>query len=1274
MKSITAAVVGAFCFCLFLLPVQSARAADGDVKWLQDFPELMEGLIQPIIMDVVQAKNGLIIVTIVTDYMVALDPVTGEKRWTTSIKRCYSTNICDARIVIAEDGTILITTIERLLAIDPDNGSIKWIVDLPSGGHFTTVALGADGTIYLGAGSKLVAISHTTHAILWTYDMGENIQAPAIGADSTIYVTSGKDLVAFDPATRSEKWRFTAESVIPSSPVAGFHGQVYFATYSTLYSIKADGTEKWSQALPMLCLSAPTVGPDGTIYVPLKPMTFGGLSFAGGALMAFSPNGRVKWTFHIDFWYVYVAPLIGDDGTIYLSAEGRVLYALDSYGRLLWERETIYGGWYHSGMTISSDGTLYATFRYYIVAFESSSRGVPANAPWPVVAHDLTHSNRNDVSVPPCEAPVITAEPENQLVDPGQSVTFTVSTLGNTPMDFQWYNGLTGDTSEPAGTGSTFTTPALSKSESYWARITNSCGETFTRGVTAAVGIPGQRKWFVEVDEEVNTTPAIAEDGTIYVVTDAPSLYAISPDGQEKWKFDLRYMPEGESIYSRYNYSQSTPTIGPDGTIFVASYSQYPQWKNCKNYAVVWAISPDGTKRWTFVVTDTCASGHIFIESSPALGRDGTIFIADRSGDLYAISPEGRLKWKFAPESYFRTGLSPAVGKDGTIYYTVQSLNPGTANAWHLIAVNPTGTEKWTFDMGGLIANEPTPVIGEDGTIYISGDDGYFYALTPEGVPKWHFYGGGAPIPIPAIGEDNTIYLGVHVNYYALDPATGAVKWKSADHGGAPAGSSPVVGKDGIVYGTTGYEITAFSPVDGSEQWSTTVGSHDCSSPVIAQDGTLYVGTGMCGNTNVYRGYVFALITGSLGVADSPWPVEGQNVYHSQRVKDAELICEEPVIVVQPQDVTVEHGQNATLTAEAAGTAPFFVWYQGEPGGNSTPAGSGSSLTIPAPAASTTFWVQVSNMCGEATSDTAMVTVVNGDCTPPAITAQPENQTISPGQNALLEVNATGTQPLTYQWYRGQSGDTTAPVGTNSSSYLTPDLTETASYWVRITNQCGNATSSTATITVSGPVSDDGDGVPASVEDNAPNAGDANRDGTPDRLQSNVASVPAATGNGYVTVVLSGCTQLQNVKTMAEGNNPPPDDPGFIYPYGLIGFDIPCAQGTVTVYFHQARSLSGTIYRKYGPRPPSFSVPEWYTLEDVQTGSDAVGPFVKFTLLDGRLGDDTPQDGRISDQGGPAVQQTSVLVPTITTLGAAVMATLMILTVALFRRRSVRGD
>ena len=87
-------------------------------------------------------------------------------------------------------------------------------------------------------------------------------------------------------------------------------------------------------------------------------------------------------------------------------------------------------------------------------------------------------------------------------------------------------------------------------------------------------------------------------------------------------------------------------------------------------------------------------------------------------------------------------------------------------------------------------------------------------------------------------------------------------------------------------------------------------------------------------------------------------------------------------------------------------------------------------------------------------------------CNPPSITAQPQSTTINSGSSASLSVTATGTGPLSYQWYVGASGNTASPISGATGPSITVSPASTTSYWVRVSNACGSANSATATVTV----------------------------------------------------------------------------------------------------------------------------------------------------------------------------------------------------------------
>jgi len=85
----------------------------------------------------------------------------------------------------------------------------------------------------------------------------------------------------------------------------------------------------------------------------------------------------------------------------------------------------------------------------------------------------------------------------------------------------------------------------------------------------------------------------------------------------------------------------------------------------------------------------------------------------------------------------------------------------------------------------------------------------------------------------------------------------------------------------------------------------------------------------------------------------------------------------------------------------------------------------------------------------------------------PFVSDQPDSAMIASGGTATLQVVASGADSQ-YQWYEGTSGDTAHPVeGAQAADFTTPALSETTSFWVRVTNGCGGTDSDTAFVTVS---------------------------------------------------------------------------------------------------------------------------------------------------------------------------------------------------------------
>ena len=266
------------------------------------------------------------------------------------------------------------------------------------------------------------------------------------------------------------------------------------------------------------------------------------------------------------------------------------------------------------------------------------------------------------------------------------------------------------------------------------------------------------------------------------------------------------------------NQIRSGIIIGDDGTIYFGSFDRY-----------LYALNPNGTLKWKYGKTG------MWIWSTPALSEDEIVYVTSYDAKIHAVySNNGTLKWKKSGGGSISS--SPVIATDGTIYFG--AMGPG--NFGRIWALHPNGTEKWHYDTGYWITSDPA--VGDDGTVYIGSGDNYLYALYPNGTLRWRFKTGHYVKGPPSIADDGTIYVGSWDDYlYALHP-NGTMKWR---HGvGAGTESNPSIGHDGTIYVGGGY-LYAIYP-NGTRKWTFDFGSNKHShqsSPAISADGTIFIGT-----------------------------------------------------------------------------------------------------------------------------------------------------------------------------------------------------------------------------------------------------------------------------------------------------------------------------------------------------------------------------------------------------------------------------------------------
>jgi len=173
------------------------------------------------------------------------------------------------------------------------------------------------------------------------------------------------------------------------------------------------------------------------------------------------------------------------------------------------------------------------------------------------------------------------------------------------------------------------------------------------------------------------------------------------------------------------------------------------------------------------------------------------------------------------------------------------------------------------------------------------------------------------------------------------------------------------------------------------------------------------------------------------------------------------------VISTQPQSQSVAYGASATLSVAATGSGAIgYQWYLGASGATAAPiaGANGASYSTPALTATTSYWVRVSDGQSQADSNTATVTV--SSAVAPTITRQPQDVTMDAGDHATLSVEASGTAPLSYQWFEMSNGIEHVIDGATSATFVTPAQTANVPYMVRVTNPAGSVDSNIVTVAI----------------------------------------------------------------------------------------------------------------------------------------------------------------------------------------------------------------
>ena len=616
--------------------------------------------------------------------------------------------------------------------------------------------------------------------------------------------------------------------------------------------------------------------------------------------------------------------------------------------------------------------------------------------------------------------PFIAVQPQSQGVNLGETVTFSVSAGGTTPLSYQWYfNGITlliGATNSSL----ILTNVQAVASGSYLVNIANSGGNVTSSN--AVLTVIDQPPVSVTTNAGGNATFTVGVAGTgSQFYQWQRNGYDLNDGGNISGSATSTLMVANLTFLDSGIYSVLVTNL--DGSVS-SVYAALRVWT--PSSVVAWgetnygqALAPSSL---TNVVAVAAGENH-----SLALNNDGTM-----------------VAW--GDNTYGQTnipaGLTNVVAIAGGANHCLALKNDGTVIAWGLNIYGQTNVPAGLTNVLAIAGGgNHSLALKNDGTVVAWGWSIYHQTDVPAGLTNAVAIAGGGNHSL-ALKTDGTVVAWGDNAYGQTNVPAGLTNVVVI---AANANHSLALKKDGeiVAWGDNAYGQT--NVPDGLTN-AVLIAAGDNHNLALKKDGTVVAwGDNTYGQTNVPAG-----LTNVVTIAG------GGN--HSLLVGN-----QMPIITAQPQSQTVIQGAGVIFSVTTIGTAPLS--YQWKKNGVSIDGATNPNYTLAGVTAddAATYNVIITNLAGSVTSSDAVLTVNNP--LPPNITTQPQSQTVIQGAEVTFSVTAAGTAPLSYQWY---FNGTNLLVG-NTNSVVTLASVQPAqagAYSVVITNVAGSVISWDANLTV----------------------------------------------------------------------------------------------------------------------------------------------------------------------------------------------------------------
>lgn len=303
-----------------------------------------------------------------------------------------------------------------------------------------------------------------------------------------------------------------------------------------------------------------------------------------------------------------------------------------------------------------------------------------------------------------------------------------------------------------------FGQPVLSRSGTLYTLASvkpksDSLKEGYIIGLDALSGKLKMERKLSDLSADLWTSHIVIDSKDNVYVGAADVLYAMNAAGDKMWSY--RFVAGEKGNTPEYS-------IGPTLSLDEKTLYYYKRF----NGGVMALDSATGKVMWHD------RSPYLTDISIPTVGPDGTIYIPDAKTEaLYALKPDGTMKWKAVFDGLRLFNSNATIGIDGTVYIEAERSIPQVGNAGgKIFALSPVnGKIKWSYDVTAGTLASPMAV-DKKGNIYYGTGDGHIVCFNPEGRLLWKFLVGVLPKEGERLGEfqihmsgpvisDGTLYI-----------------------------------------------------------------------------------------------------------------------------------------------------------------------------------------------------------------------------------------------------------------------------------------------------------------------------------------------------------------------------------------------------------------------------------------------------------------------------------------------------------------------------------